>query len=91
MMEKLNLGQNNEGLFNPVSNSGLNMNQMRGPMDQMKQWGDEEDSSTFSLNNALNQLSSNQSNSQFGGNLGNLTISDNLGNIMNTGNEGQNK
>ena len=60
MMEKLNLGKGNEGLFNPISNNNLGLNQMRGgPMDQMKQW-DDDDESAFNLNQALNQLSQNQ-------------------------------
>ena len=83
MMEKLNIGPNNENLFNPISNNNnLGINQMRG--EQMKQW-EEDDESAFNLNQALNQLSQNQNN-QFG-NMNNL--SDNLGNIMN--NETQNK
>ena len=51
LMERLNLGQNNEGLFNPITNSS-------GP-------GDEDDESAFNLNNALNQINQNQNN-QFG-------------------------
>ena len=88
LMERLNLGQNNEGLFNPIPNNNMGMNQMMGgPMDQMKHLGgDEDDESTFSLNNALNQLSQNQNN-QFG----NMNLTDNLGNIMNQNNENQNK
>ena len=66
MMEKMNL-QNNEGLFNPISNNNLGINQMRGgPMDQMKQW-DDDDESAFNLNQAFNQLSQNQNN-QFNNN-----------------------
>ena len=92
-MENLSLGQNKEGLFNPIPNNDLGMNQMRGPIEQMKpQLEDEE--FAFNLNNAFNQLSANQNNNQFGGNksyLGNLNISENFGNLQNLANEGQNK
>ena len=84
MMEKLNLGQNNEDLFNQIPNQNLGMNQMRGgQMDQMKQWGDDVD-----LNQALNQISQSQNN-QFG--MGNMNLPDNLAGIINSNNEGQNR
>ena len=80
MMEKLNLGQNNDNLFNQ------GMNPMRGgQMNQMKQqWGNDEDD----LNQALNQISQNQNN-QFG--IGNMNYQDNLGGLMGSNNDMQNK
>ena len=82
MMENLNLGPNNEGIFNQISNPSLGMNQMNaGQLDQMKQWGEDDDD----LNQALNQISQTQNN-QF--NIGNMNIPDNLGGIMNSNNEG---
>ena len=81
MMEKLNLGQNNEGFFNPLPNNNSGLNQMRGG--QL-----DDDENTLNLNQAFNQLSQNQNN-QFG--MNNMNLSDNLNNIMNQKNESQNK
>ena len=78
MMEKLNLGQNNEPFFNAFSNNNLGMNQMKGGQIE------DEDLNKFNLNDALNQINQNQLNR-----FGNMNLSENLGNIMN--NENQNK
>ena len=84
MIEKLRLGQNNEGLFNPIPNNSLRMNQIRRQMDLMKQW-EEDEKGTFNLKQATNQLSENQNDNQYGNNI---NIFDNSGNIMKTQNEG---